>query len=357
MLLLDPSLLQLQVAVRAPGIIDPWPAEPRNGSRHSVGQPPICRCTSPARPEVLNTPDQVQQRRGCASSAPCSVHHCGVEPLGHSDQSNHRQDHPRSAGAASGIGKSIGEYLTQKGYTVFGSSRKPENYPDSPFQLFQLDVRDETSVTQFVEKVLAAAGRIDVLINNVGVGITGPIEEIPESEIKGVFETNFYGPVRMIKAVLPQMRMQHSGLVINVTSIAAYMGLPYRGFYSASKSALEITTEALRMETKQFGIEMTNIAPGDFATNIAAGRYHAPLLENSPYKEAYGDTLDLMNSHVDTGKDPLEMAKAVHKIIETEHPKVRYKVGSFMQRLSVFLKNNLPGKRYEKMLMKHYKLK
>lgn len=260
-------------------------------------------------------------------------------------------------GASSGIGKSIGEYLTQKGYTVFGSSRKPENYPNSPFQLFQLDVRDEASVIQFVEKVLSAAGRIDVLINNAGVGITGPIEEIPESEIKGVFETNFYGPVRMIKAVLPQMRKQQSGLVINVTSIAAYMGLPYRGFYSASKSALEITTEALRMETKQFGIEMTNIAPGDFATNIAAGRYHAPVLENSPYKEAYGDTLNLMNSHVDTGKDPLEMAKAVHKIIETKHPKVRYKVGSFMQRLSVFLKNNLPGKRYEKMLMKHYKLK
>lgn len=260
-------------------------------------------------------------------------------------------------GASSGIGKSIGEFLTEKGYTVIGSSRNPDNYPDSKFQLFRLDVRDTNSVLQFIEEVIDFAGKIDVLINNAGVGITGPIEETPEAEINGVFETNFFGPVRVIKAVLPQMRKQNSGLIINVTSIAAYMGLPYRGFYSASKSALEITTEALRMETKQFGIEITNVAPGDFATNIAAGRYHAPLLDDSPYKKAYGNTLDLMNSHVDSGKDPLEMAKVVHGIIETKKPKVRYKVGDFIQKFSVHLKNNLSGKQYEKMLMKHYKLK
>lgn len=260
-------------------------------------------------------------------------------------------------GASSGIGKSIGEYLNDKGYTVIGSSRNPQKYPNSKFQLYQLDVRDINSVSQFVEEVIVAHGKIDVLINNAGVGITGPIEETPEDEIKGVFETNFFGPVRVIKAVLPQMRKQNSGLIINVTSIAAYMGLPYRGFYSASKSALEITTEALRMETKQFGIEITNVAPGDFATNIAAGRYHAPLLDDSPYSNAYGGTLNLMNTHVDSGRDPLEMAKVVHSIIETKKPKVRYKVGDFMQKFSVHLKNNLPGKQYEKMLMKHYKLK
>jgi short-subunit dehydrogenase len=260
-------------------------------------------------------------------------------------------------GASSGIGKSVGEYLTEKGYAVIGSSRNPEKYPDSKFQLFKLDVRDTNSVLQFVDEVIIFAGKIDVLINNAGVGITGPIEEIPEEEIKGVFETNFFGPVRVIKAVLPQMRKQKNGLIINVTSIAAYMGLPYRGFYSASKSALEITTEALRMETKQFGIEITNVAPGDFATNIAAGRYHAPLLEDSPYRKAYGDTLNLMNEHVDAGKDPLEMAKVIHNIIETKKPKVRYKVGDFLQKFSVHLKNNLSGKQYEKILMKHYKLK
>ncbi len=260
-------------------------------------------------------------------------------------------------GASSGIGKSIGDYLSEKGYTVYGSSRNPENYPDTNFPLFQLDVRKNESVVLFIKEVTSKAGKIDVLINNAGVGITGPIEETPEEEIKGVFETNFYGPIRVIKAVLPLMRKQEKGLVINITSIAAYMGLPYRGFYSASKSALEITTESLRMETKQFGIEFTNVAPGDFATNIASGRYHAPLLDESPYKKAYSNTLNLMNSHVDSGRDPLEMAKAIHKVIETKRPKVRYKVGDFMQKFSVVLKSTLSGKHYEKMLMNHYKLK
>lgn len=260
-------------------------------------------------------------------------------------------------GASSGIGKSIGEFLVKKGYRVFGSSRNPEKYSNSLFPLFQLDVRDNDSVVTFIEKVVQEAGSIDVLINNAGIGITGPIEETPEEEIKAAFETNFFGPLKVIKAVLPVMRNQQSGLVINITSIAAYMGLPYRGFYSASKSALDITTEALRMETKQFGIEFTNVAPGDFATNIASGRYHAPLIDESPYRKDYGNTLNLMNAHVDSGKDPQEMAHAVYRVIESKHPGVRYKVGDFMQKFSVFLKNILPGKTYENMLMKHYKLK
>ena len=126
-------------------------------------------------------------------------------------------------------------------------------------------------------------------------------EGTPELEIKKAFDINLHGPINVIKSVLPQMRKQKSGLIINVTSIAGYMGLPYRGIYSATKAALEITAEAFRIEVKQFGIKMTNIAPGDFATNIAAGRYHAPVLENSPYKDAYSNTLEMMNAHVNQG--------------------------------------------------------
>ncbi|NCT19116.1 MAG: SDR family oxidoreductase [Flavobacteriia bacterium] len=260
-------------------------------------------------------------------------------------------------GASSGIGKAIGEFLLSKGYIVYGSSRSPKKYPDTRFKLLELDVKDNISIEKAIAKIVLLEGKIDVLINNAGVGITGPIEETSEDEIKNVLEINYYGPLRVIKAVLPQMREHKSGLIINITSIAAYMGLPYRGFYSASKSALDITTEALRMETKSFGIQFTNVAPGDFATNIAAGRYHAPLLDNSPYKIAYGNTLNLMNSHVDAGKNPLLMGKAILKIIETENPKVRYTVGNFMQKFSITLKNLLPGTWYENLLMKHYKLK
>ena len=197
---------------------------------------------------------------------------------------------------------------------------------------------------------------MDILINNAGAGITGPIEEIPEEEIKANFDTNFFGPINVIKTVLPQMRAQNSGLIINVTSIAGYMGLPYRGIYSASKGALELLTEAFRMELKDFNIKMTNVAPGDFATNIAAGRYHAPLLDNSPYKKPYGNTLNLMNTHVDNGSDPNVMAEVIFKIINTPEPKVRYKVGAFLQKFSIVLKRILPSKVYERMLMNHYKI-
>lgn len=259
-------------------------------------------------------------------------------------------------GGSSGIGKSMGEFLSQKGFIVYGTSRNPKNYPDSKFSLLALDVKDVKTIEKTVSTIIEKEGKIDVLINNAGAGITGPIEETPEAKIKANFETNFYGPINVIKAVLPQMRVQNSGLIINITSIAGYMGLPYRAIYSASKGALELVTEAFRMELKDFNIKMTNVAPGDFATNIAAGRYHVPLSKTSPYFKPYGNTLDLMNEHVDHGSDPNMMAEAIFIIINTKNPKVHYKVGAFMQKFSIVLKRILPDTMYEKLLMNHYKL-
>lgn len=259
-------------------------------------------------------------------------------------------------GASSGIGRSIGEYLSKKGYSVFGTSRTPENIKNLSFPLLRLDVNDTQSIRTAISELIAKTGRIDILINNAGVGITGPIEETPETEIKNAFETNLFGPIQVIKEVLPQMRKQGEGQIINITSIAGYMGLPYRGIYSATKAALEITMEAMRMEILPFGIKMTNVAPGDFATNIASGRYHAPVIKGSPYEKTYEKTLQLMNEHVDEGEDPIKMAKAIYKIINTPDPKIHYRIGAPMQKLSVFLKRVLPGKTYEKLLLKHYKL-
>jgi len=179
-------------------------------------------------------------------------------------------------GGSSGIGKSVGEFLTEKGYLVYGTSRNPENISNHPFRLIALDVNHKETILKAVHDIIAAEGRIDILINNAGMGITGAIEETPTDEMRNVFETNFFGAIEMMKAVLPQMRKQHSGLIINVTSIAGYMGLPFRGIYSATKGALEIVTEAIRMEVKDFGIEVTNVAPGDFATNIASGKTYDP---------------------------------------------------------------------------------
>lgn len=259
-------------------------------------------------------------------------------------------------GGSSGIGKSIGTFLFDKGYKVYGTSRNPKNYSNSSFPLLALDVTRKESISQCISDLINIEGKIDILINNAGAGITGPIEEIPEEEIKKNFEINFFGPLNIIKEVLPEMRKQNTGLVINVTSIAGYMGLPYRGIYSASKGALETITEAYRMELKDFNIEMCNVAPGDFATNIADGRYHAPKLDYSPYKIPYGNTLDLMNEHVDQGSDPRLMAEAIYKILNRDRPKIHYKVGSFLQKFSIVLKRILPDKVYERMLMNHYKI-
>lgn len=260
-------------------------------------------------------------------------------------------------GGSSGIGKAIGSYLKSKGFIVYGTTRALAKYPDFPdFNLLELDVRDTLSVQRAVSEVIQREGRIDVLVNNAGVGITGPIEETPHEEIRKAFETNFHGPLHMAKAVLPQMRKQESGLIINITSIAGYMGLPYRGIYSATKGALELVTETLRMETKDFGIQLVNLAPGDFATNIAAGRYHVPARESSPYYKKYADTLNMINEDVDGASSPELVAKKVFRIIGTKRPKVHYTVGAFMQKFSLFLKKILPDKVYEKLLLNHYKL-
>lgn len=259
-------------------------------------------------------------------------------------------------GGSKGIGLATGIFLTNKGYKVFGTSRNPDKIKDHPFELLPLDVTISESIKECIRLLKSKTDRLDILINNAGAGITGPVEEIPESEIKRNFETNFFGPVAMIKAVLPLMRQNNSGLIINVTSIAGYMGLPFRGVYSASKGALELLTEAISMEVKSFGINVVNLSPGDVATDIASGRYHAPLEKTSPYFSTYGKSLQLMDDHVDGGKDPMLIAKAIYRIIKAENPKIHNKEGEALQKFSIVLKRILPDRWYEKMLMNHYKL-
>lgn len=259
-------------------------------------------------------------------------------------------------GGSSGIGKTTGMFLSSKGMKVYGTTRNLEKYPDfGDFTLLQLDVKDRETIDRAIDTIISEEGRIDVLINNAGVGITGPIEETPLEEVQNTFNSNLYGPLRMMQSVLPHMREQGKGLIINITSIAGYMGLPFRGIYSATKGSLELVTEALRMETHTFGVQITNLAPGDFATNIAAGRYHSPVLQDSPYTH-YARTLETINDDVRAAGDPILVAKKVYTIIDDKNPKSHYLVGTFMQRFSVFLKKILPDKVFEKLLLNHYKL-
>lgn len=258
-------------------------------------------------------------------------------------------------GATSGIGKATAEFLTEKGYRVYGTGRHPKQNSKG-YLLLQMDVRNQDSVKEVVRQVLDREGRLDVLINNAGVGIGGAVEEIPSEQLHNVFATNLYGAVYAMQAVLPIMRNQKKGLIVNITSIAGYMGLPFRGAYSASKGALALLTETLRMEVKPFGIEVTAIAPGDFATDIASRRYHVPATEHSPYAWGYQKSLDMMNEHVNIGENPTKMAQKIYQIMQKKYPSVHYKQGAFLQKFSVVLKRILPSKVYEKMLMKHYGL-
>ncbi len=260
-------------------------------------------------------------------------------------------------GGSSGIGRAIGNFLKNKGFTVYGTTRdlqKNQGFKD--FELLELDVRKTDTIHTALQLLLEKEGKLDILINNAGIGITGPIEETPNEAIQNAFDTNFIGPLNMMKSTLPIMRTQQQGRIINITSIAGKMGLPYRGIYSATKGALDLATEAIRLETKKFGIHISTLAPGDFATNIAAGRFHAPVIKESPYKEPYERTLQMINDDVDKAGDPVEVAKKVYYILQRKTPKVHYEVGSFMQKFSLVLKKILPGKVYENLLRNHYKL-
>lgn len=259
-------------------------------------------------------------------------------------------------GASSGIGKSIGDFLINQNFTVYGTSRNPSNYKNSNFSLLQLDVNDVDSIDKSIAIIIKKEGRIDVLINNAGKGITGPLEETPIIEIKKTFDTNFFGVMQVCNAVLPKMRKQKSGLIINISSIAGDMGLPYRGIYSASKAALSIYTETLRLETKQFNINVIDVAPGDFATNIAAGRFHSPLLKNSAYKKHYSRVLEQIDSEVDGGLQPIIMAKSIAKIINKTSPKPKYRIGSLLQKAAYKIKFLLPDTIFEKIMIKQYEL-
>lgn len=259
-------------------------------------------------------------------------------------------------GTSSGIGKVTAELLAKNEYKVYGTSRNPEQKEVNKVRFLKLDLNTPKSIHAAVEELIALEGKIDILINNAGVGITGPVEETPMEGVKAHFQTNFFGVVELTQTVLPYMHQQESGCIINITSIAGYMGLPFRGYYSASKAALITLTEALRLELKSTPIQVFSVAPGDIATNIASGRFTVEPNTKSAYFKSYQHSLHLMNTHVDKGESPDLIAHKILNLLQLKKPKVHYKVGNTLQKFSVFLKGVLPNKVFEKMLAKHYKL-
>src|SRR5215831_18907988 len=170
-------------------------------------------------------------------------------------------------GASSGVGQSTARLLSQKGYRVFGTTRNPASAEAIPtVEMLALDVRSDDSVAACVKAVANRVGRIDVLVNNAAYELAGALEEISIDEAKAQFETNFFGVVRMVKAVLPSMRQQKQGQIINVSSLSGVSSIPFMGVYSASKFALEGYTEALRLEVGPLNIHVSLTEAGFLKT-------------------------------------------------------------------------------------------
>ena len=260
-------------------------------------------------------------------------------------------------GVSSGFGKRIAVLLSSKGYTVYGTSRKDID-TDHNVTILKADVTDAASMKIAIDSVIKKESRIDVVINNAGMGISGAIEEFSLEDVKLQMGTNVMGVFNTIQAALPTMRRQKDGLIINISSIGGLMGLPFQGFYSASKYAIEGLSEALRMEVKQFNIKVVVIEPGDFATNFTANRKIVSNGKtNSAYKEQLSKSLAIIEKDEKGGMAPEFLANKLLKIIESKNPCHRYVISSFEQKLAVCLKAILPDSMFFKILASHYGIK
>ena len=258
-------------------------------------------------------------------------------------------------GISSGFGLETARLLAQEGHTVYGTVRRQVE-PLPQVHYLQVDVRDAEAVTEAVGQVVAQEGRIDVLVNNAGMGIGGPVEFATEAEIREQMDANFMGLVHCVDAVLPYMRRQGSGKIIALSSIGGLMGLPFQGFYSASKFAIEGYCEALRLETRSFGITVSVVRPGDFSTGFTGSRKKTANPEALQVYKTYAESMGKVEHDETGGLKPQVLARKISKIIRKRRPRYGYVVASFEQRLSVLLKRILPARWFARILGSYYKL-
>lgn len=255
-------------------------------------------------------------------------------------------------GTSTGIGFALAEYFGKKGHQVYGLSRK--NTESEFFKTIPTDITDHSQVENAICEILKAEKSIDILVNNAGMGMVGAVEDSTQEEILKLFNLNLVGAVQMMSGVLPKMREQKSGKIINISSIGSEMGLPFRGFYSASKSALDKVTEAIRYEVSPWKIDVCTLHLGDIKTKIAENRVKTKVSE--PYKKTFEKIYSLMNSHVDDGSEPAEVAEYIEKLIAKKTWKAHYYFGKFGQKIGVPLKWILPQNFYENLMKKYNKM-
>ncbi|MAZ27291.1 MAG: short-chain dehydrogenase/reductase [Cytophagaceae bacterium] len=260
-------------------------------------------------------------------------------------------------GASSGIGKSTAIYLAQNGYKVYGAARRIdklralETYGIKPISL---DVTQQESAETCINQILKEEGKIDVLVNNAGAGFYGALEDVPLQDGRNMLDVNLFGVLRLIQKVLPNMRKNKSGKIVNISSIGGKIGMPMGGWYSAGKFAIEGVSDVLRNEVKQFGIDVIVIEPGGTNSEMEGKGmgFLKKVSENSAYKNL-SDGLIKMYSDI-KASDPIVIAKLIRKSIEAKHPKTRY-AGGAMAKPMLFMRKILSDKLFDKMLMSQFK--
>lgn len=257
-------------------------------------------------------------------------------------------------GVSSGIGQATAQLLDQRGFTVFGTSRNRDGVATPGVHMLPLDVCLNQSVEACVSAVLKESGRLDILINNAGYAFIGAIEEAALEEAKSQFETNFFGVMRMVKAVLPIMRKQGSGQIINVSSLVGIAPLPFAGYYSASKFALEGFTEALRHEVKPFNIKVSLVEPAFIKTNFMRNRELAVnhISDYDPWRKRVSDTVGQREAD---GAEPTLVAECIGHIVESKSPGLRYPIGKGAARV-VRMRRFFPESLFEKGIRRSFRL-
>jgi NAD(P)-dependent dehydrogenase (short-subunit alcohol dehydrogenase family) len=243
-------------------------------------------------------------------------------------------------GATSGIGRAAADLLTREGYVVFGTSRTPSRESGVGFEMLPLDVRSDSSVDACVATVLERTGRLDVLVNNAGYMLVGPAEETTVEEAKEQFETNFFGVVRMTRAALRVMRRQGEGSIVQVGSLAGSLAIPFGGFYSATKFALEGLSEALWHELASSGIRIALVQPS-FARTQLGSRSRLVGNEAGAYATARDRVVAAIRRSVESGTSPERIAQVIARTIRSRSPRLRNRVGTQANLLPV-LKALLP---------------
>lgn len=259
-------------------------------------------------------------------------------------------------GASSGIGKMCAEYLASKGNIVYGTSRKDLNSNES-FHILKMDVTNKDSVEEGISRIISEQGRLDVVVNNAGMGYSGALELATDAEVRVQMETNFFGVVNVCTAVLPIFRKQNRGRIINISSVGGVIGLPFQGIYSASKFAVEGYSEALNLELIPFNIDVVIIEPSDFKSSFTANRPIAEATINHPaYKDSYARVNEIITEEELNGSDPIIIAKRIQKIIGQKNPKFRNPVGKWEQVMSIYVKKLIPYSWFKFGIGKYYKI-